>query len=179
MTPAPDAPEPPLPGHAAAPPLPESSAVTQVARALAILGGLFSVASALLVTASVTLRWLGYGAINGDFELVQIGVALSVFCFLPLSQARRANIMVDTFTGWLPLPIQRAIDAFWDLVYAAFMALVAWCLMNGARDALTSGLNSAMLAVPLWPVFCAAVLLIVVLVVTAIDTAVALLRRRP
>jgi TRAP-type C4-dicarboxylate transport system permease small subunit len=171
--------EAPLPGHPAAPPLPEHSVVARTARALAILGGLFSVASALLVTASVTLRWLGQGSINGDFELVQIGVALSVFCFLPLTQARRGNIMVDTFTGWLPLPVQRAMDAFWDLVYAAFMALTAWCLLNGARDALTSGLNSAMLSLPLWPVFFAAVLLIALLVVTAVDTALTLLRRRP
>ena len=127
----------------------------------------------------MSLRWLGYGSINGDFELVQIGVALSVFCFLPLSQARRANIMVDTFTGWLPVRTQAAMDAFWDLVYAAFMALMAWCLMNGARDALASGLNTAMLSVPLWPVFAAAVVLIVVLVVMSVDTALQLLRRRP
>ena len=145
---------------------------------VAIAGGLVSVATALLVTASVTGRWLGYGAINGDFELVQVGVALSVFCFLPLTQARRGNIVVDTFTGWLPRRIQRAIDAFWDFVYAAFMALVVGCLMNGARDAFASGLNSAMLGLPLWPVFAAAVLLVLLLAITAIDTD-SLLRERP
>jgi TRAP-type C4-dicarboxylate transport system permease small subunit len=168
----------PIPGHPAAPPLPERSAVARVARALAIVGGLLSVASALLVTTSVTLRWLGFGSINGDFELVQIGVALSVFCFLPLTQARRGNIMVDTFTTWLPLRVQRAMDAFWDFVYAGFMALTAWCLMNGARDALASGLTSAMLGLNLWPVFAATVLLILLLVVTAVDTALQLLRSR-
>ena len=168
----------PIPGHPAAPPLPEHSPVARVARALAIIGGLLSVASALLVTTSVTLRWLGFGSINGDFELVQIGVALSVFCFLPLTQARRGNIMVDTFTAWLPLRVQRAMDAFWDFVYAGFMALTAWCLMNGARDALASGLTSAMLGLNLWPVFAATVLLILLLVVTAVDTALQLLRSR-
>jgi TRAP-type C4-dicarboxylate transport system permease small subunit len=168
----------PIPGHPAAPPLPEHSPVARVARALAIVGGLLSVASALLVTTSVTLRWLGFGSINGDFELVQIGVALSVFCFLPLTQARRGNIMVDTFTGWLPLRVQRAMDAFWDFVDAGFMALTAWCLMNGARDALASGLTSAMLGLNLWPVFAATVLLILLLVVTAVDTALQLLRSR-
>ena len=167
-----------IPGHPAAPPLPEHSPVARVARALAIVGGLLSVASALLVTTSVTLRWLGFGSINGDFELVQIGVALSVFCFLPLTQARRGNIMVDTFTGWLPLRVQRAMDAFWDFVYAGFMALTAWCLMNGARDALASGLTSAMLGLNLWPVFAATVLLILLLFVTAVDTALQLLRSR-
>lgn len=170
--------ETPIPGHPAAPPLPEHSPVARVARALAIVGGLLSVASALLVTTSVTLRWLGFGSINGDFELVQIGVALSVFCFLPLTQARRGNIMVDTFTAWLPLRVQRAMDAFWDFVYAGFMALTAWCLMNGARDALASGLTSAMLGLNLWPVFAATVLLILLLVVTAVDTALQLLRSR-
>ena len=168
----------PIPGHPAAPPLPEHSPVARVARALAIVGGLLSVASALLVTTSVTLRWLGFGSINGDFELVQIGVALSVFCFLPLTQARRGNIMVDTFTARLPLRVQRAMDAFWDFVYAGFMALTAWCLMNGARDALASGLTSAMLGLNLWPVFAATVLLILLLVVTAVDTALQLLRSR-
>jgi TRAP-type C4-dicarboxylate transport system permease small subunit len=168
----------PIPGHPAAPPLPEHSPVARVARALAIVGGLLSVASALLVTTSVTLRWLGFGSINGDFELVQIGVALSVFCFLPLTQARRGNIMVDTFTTWLPLRVQRAMDAFWDFVYAGFMALTAWCLMNGARDALASGLTSAMLGLNLWPVFAATVLLILLLVATAVDTALQLLRSR-
>ncbi len=168
----------PIPGHPAAPPLPEHSPVARVARALAIVGGLLSVATALLVTTSVTLRWLGLGSINGDFEFVQIGVALSVFCFLPLTQARRGNIMVDTFTAWLPLRVQRAMDAFWDFVYAGFMALTAWCLMNGARDALASGLTSAMLGLNLWPVFAATVLLILLLVATAVDTALQLLRSR-
>jgi TRAP-type C4-dicarboxylate transport system permease small subunit len=168
----------PIPGHPAAPPLPEHSPVARVARALAIVGGLLSVATALLVTTSVTLRWLGLGSINGDFELVQIGVALSVFCFLPLTQARRGNIMVDTFTAWLPLRVQRAMDAFWDFVYAGFMALTAWCLMNGARDALASGLTSAMLGLNLWPVFAATVLLILLLVATAVDPALQLLRSR-
>ena len=170
--------ETPIPGHPAAPPLPEHSVVARMARALATAGGLISVATALLVTTSVTLRWLGFGSINGDFELVQIGVALSVFCFLPLTQARRGNIMVDTFTGWLPLRVQRAMDAFWDFVYAGFMALTAWCLMNGARDALASGLTSAMLGLNLWPVFAATVLLILLLVATAVDTALQLLRSR-
>ena len=163
----------------APPPPPPNPAIGRATRVVAILGGCLSIATATLVTLSVLGRWLGFGSINGDFELVQMGVALSVFCFLPLSQARRGNIMVDTFTTWLPARVQRAIDAFWDFVYAGFMALIAWCLMNGARDAVASGLNSTMLGVPLWPVFCAAVLLIVVLVVTAVDTAVTLLRRRP
>jgi TRAP-type C4-dicarboxylate transport system permease small subunit len=163
----------------APPPPPPDPAIGRATRVVAILGGCLSIATATLVTLSVLGRWLGFGSINGDFELVQMGVALSVFCFLPLSQARRGNIMVDTFTTWLPARVQRAIDAFWDFVYAGFMALIAWCLMNGARDAVASGLNSTMLGVPLWPVFAATVVLVLLLVATAIDTGIKLLRTRP
>jgi TRAP-type C4-dicarboxylate transport system permease small subunit len=163
----------------APPPPPPDPAIGRATRLVAILGGCLSIATATLVTLSVLGRWLGFGSINGDFELVQMGVALSVFCFLPLSQARRGNIMVDTFTTWLPARVQRAIDAFWDFVYAGFMALIAWCLMNGARDAVASGLNSTMLGVPLWPVFAATVVLVLLLVATAIDTGIKLLRTRP
>ena len=163
----------------APPPPPPDPVIGRATRIVAILGGCLSIATATLVTLSVLGRWLGFGSINGDFELVQMGVALSVFCFLPLSQARRGNIMVDTFTTWLPARVQRAIDAFWDFVYAGFMALIAWCLMNGARDAVASGLNSTMLGVPLWPVFAATVVLVLLLVATAIDTGIKLLRTRP
>ena len=163
----------------APPPPPPDPVIGRATRVVAILGGCLSIATATLVTLSVLGRWLGFGSINGDFELVQMGVALSVFCFLPLSQARRGNIMVDTFTTWLPARVQRAIDAFWDFVYAGFMALIAWCLMNGARDAVASGLNSTMLGVPLWPVFAATVVLVLLLVATAIDTGLKLLRTRP
>ena len=66
------------------------------------------------------MRWLGFGADPGDFELVQIGDGArrcSPSC--RYCQARRGNIVVDTFTTWLPPRVQRGLDAFWDLVYAA------------------------------------------------------------
>jgi hypothetical protein len=95
------------------PPAPDP-AIGRATRFVALAGGIISVATALLVTSSVTLRWLGYGAINGDFELVQVGVALSVFCFLPLTQASRGNIVVDTFTGWLPARACRLVCRCWS-----------------------------------------------------------------
>ena len=61
--------------------------------------------------------------INGDFEMVQMATAIAVFSFLPYCQARRGNIVVDTFTSWLPARANAFIDAFWDLVYAGMMGL--------------------------------------------------------
>ena len=51
------------------------------------------------------------GSIPGDFELVQMATALAVFAFLPLCQAHRGNIIVDTFTTRLPRRVRNALDA--------------------------------------------------------------------
>ena len=136
----PDAPETPSP--------PDHGAV-RIARVLAIAGGALVVGLAILVTVSVLLRWLGGQGVNGDFELVQTGLALAVFAFLPLCQAHRGNVMVDTFTNRLPLRAQYALDALWDLLYAAFAGFIAWRLAIGAMEAYTSRTTSMVLALPI------------------------------
>jgi TRAP-type C4-dicarboxylate transport system permease small subunit len=158
----------PLPSH--------QGVLAGLTLATALAGGWLSLGVALLVTASVTGRWLGWGAISGDFELVKIAVAVSVFCFLPFTQMRRGNITVDTFTSGLPRGVIRGIDAFWDLVFAAMIALLAWCTMNGAQEAMASGLNSMVLGLPLGPVFVICAALLLLLALTAAATAFRLLR---
>ena len=103
--------------------------------AIAICGGLVTLAVALLVTASVLMRWLYSAPIDGDFEYVKMATAVAIFAYLPYTQARRGNIAVDTFTSWLPMPVRRLMDAFWDLAYAALMGYVAYCLVFGSLDA--------------------------------------------
>jgi TRAP-type C4-dicarboxylate transport system permease small subunit len=133
----------------APPPPHQDSGAARIARVLALAGGFLLVGLAGLVTASVVMRWAGGEGVNGDFELVQMGLALAVFAFLPLCQAHRGNVMVDTFTTRLPARLQAAIDALWDLVYAGFAAFVAWRLSVGAAEALTSHTTSMVLALPI------------------------------
>jgi len=120
-----------------------------MARVLALLGGFLLVGLAGLVTMSVLMRWILGEGVNGDFELVQMGLAVAVFAFLPLCQARRGNVMVDTFTQWLPGSVQAVIDALWDLLYAAFAGFIAWRLSVGAWEALSSHTTSMVLALPI------------------------------
>jgi TRAP-type C4-dicarboxylate transport system permease small subunit len=133
----------------APPPSPQDSGAARIARVLALAGGVLVVVLAALVTASVVMRWAGGEGVNGDFELVQTGLALAVFAFLPLCQAHRGNVMVDTFTTRLPARVQGGIDALWDLVYAGFAAFIAWRLAVGAAEALASRTTSMVLALPL------------------------------
>jgi TRAP-type C4-dicarboxylate transport system permease small subunit len=133
----------------APPPQPQDSGAARIARVLALAGGVLVVALAALVTASVVMRWAGGEGVNGDFELVQTGLALAVFAFLPLCQAHRGNVIVDTFTARLPGAVQAALDVLWDLVYAAFAAFIAWRLAIGATEALASRTTSMVLALPI------------------------------
>ena len=126
--------------------------------ALALAGAALSLFIAGLVTVSVLLRWATSNGLPGDFEMVQMAVALAIFSFLPYTQLRRGNMLVDTFTSRLPPRMIVAIDAFWDVVYAAVAALMGWRLAVGATDAINSHTSTMVLGLPVgWAIMaCAA-----------------------
>jgi TRAP-type C4-dicarboxylate transport system permease small subunit len=147
--------------------------------AIAVLGGVLILGVALLVTTSVALRWQFNAPIDGDFEYVKMATAVAVFAFLPYTQARRGNIVVDTFTGWLPARGRHALDALWDVAYAAFMGYVAYCLVNGTWDAIRSGETTMQRQILIWPSIAISTLLCMLLTATAVLTAFRLLTARP
>jgi TRAP-type C4-dicarboxylate transport system permease small subunit len=127
---------------------------------------------ALLVTLSVLMRWLAGQGISGDFELVQMGLALSVFAFFPICQARRGNVVVDSFTSRLPERAQAALDALWDVVFAGFAGFVAWRLALGAQEAFSSGTTSMVLGMPIGYAIGAGAAMMGFLSLTCVATAV-------
>ena len=86
---------------------PDSSIMARVgwlldrgAAGLAFCGGVVLVAIALTTVISIVGRALipiGLSPIRGDFELVEMGVAVAVFGFLPWCQLNRGHITVDVF----------------------------------------------------------------------------------
>ncbi len=150
-----------------------------ITRPLAILGGLMVMTAAFVVMVSVAIRGSGLGAIGGDFEIVQMATALSVFCFLPYCQARRGNIVVDTFTNWLPQRARDLLDALWDIVYAVMAGIIAVQLLRGAMDTIRSNTVSMVLGLPTgWAIGVASVLAAILCIVT-LATAWAMIRRKP
>jgi len=147
-------------------------------RGLALAGGIILFAMSALVVANVTLRGVADTSVTGVFDLVKIGAAMCVFLFLPLCQARRGNIMVDTFTSSLPANIRLSLDALWDLVYAGVIAFIAVAMLQGAREQFASHVQTTQLAVPIWPFNLLAALLLFVLSAVSIATALRLLTAR-
>lgn len=151
-------------GHAA-------PVVARWTRRTALAGGLLTLAVAAAVTASVLLRWSTGRGIDGDFELVQIGTAVAAFAFLPYCQARRGNIVVDSFTTGLPARVRAGLDALWDLVWAALAAVMAWRLAVGAGEAFATGTTSMVLGIPAGWAIAASAALLALLAATGVATA--------
>ena len=143
---------------------------------VAIMGGLLALGVAALVSASVLGRWLFSAPIDGDFEFVKIATAIGVFAYLPYAQARRGNIMVDTFTGRLSLQACARIDAFWDVAYAIFMGFCAFALFVGTADYFKSGETTMQRQLLMWPSIGLSAVLCVLLSITAISSAIRLVQ---
>jgi TRAP-type C4-dicarboxylate transport system permease small subunit len=163
-------------GDSGAAPAATPSWLLRATGAIAIGGGLLALAVAVLVTVSVLGRWLVSTPVEGDFEFVKMATAVAVFSYLPFTQARRGNVMVDSFTGWMPRRICDLLDAVWDLVYAGMMGFCAWCLVYGSGDAIRSGETTMQLQIKLWPSIAVSTALCGLLALTALATAIVLIR---
>jgi TRAP-type C4-dicarboxylate transport system permease small subunit len=152
--------------------------IERLTSVVAVLGGCLALGVALLVVTSVLGRWLFSKPIEGDFEFVKMATAMAVFAYLPYTQARRGNIMVDTFTGWMPRRATALLDAFWDLCFAAAMAFCAFGLSRGTLDAIASRETTMQLQLIVWPVIGLCCALCALCAVTAFLTALQLLRAR-
>ncbi|WP_237214507.1 TRAP transporter small permease [Falsiroseomonas oryziterrae] len=104
-----------------------------------------------VTTVSVLLRWLGGQPIKGDFEIVSIAAGVGVFGFFAYGTLAKANIIVDSFTAWLPARVNGIVDAAWMLVWAAVTLWLAERVTVGAWDTWRSGTRTiGLLALPYW-----------------------------
>jgi TRAP-type C4-dicarboxylate transport system permease small subunit len=122
----------------------------QCCDASAAIGGLVLVAMAAMTVVSVVGRALFSHPILGDVELVQLGGAVVVSSFLPYTQFRRANIIVDFFTTRTRERTQRLLDGVGTLLYTGVLTLVTWRVGAGALDMHASGESSMLMGLPLW-----------------------------
>ena len=118
--------------------------------ASATIGGVVLVAIASVTVVSVIGRAFFSHPILGDVELVQLGCAVVVASFLPYTQFRHANIIVDFFTTNVSEQTQSKLDAFGTLLYTLVMALVAWRVAVGGVDIKANQETSMLMALPLW-----------------------------
>ncbi len=146
--------------------------IEKLARGMALQGGLVLSLLILLVCLSVLGRslntlfhgWLGelmpgfsewalglgVGPINGDFEIVEAGVAFAIFAFLPLCQLSSGHAVVDIFTSKLSPRINRVLAMLVEILFAAVLILIAVQLFSGMMSKYSFGENTFILQFPVW-----------------------------
>ncbi len=130
---------------------PPSGPVALLARALAFMGGAALLVAGCVTTLSVLLRWTTNHPIRGDFEIVSIAAGIGVLGFLAYGTLMRTNILVDSFTTWLPPRVNGVLDAVWMLVWVAVAAWLAERMLIGTLDTWRSGTRTiGLLAIPYW-----------------------------
>ena len=98
-------------------------------------------------------RWMldiGVGPINGDFELVEAGVAFAIFAFIPLCQITSGHATVDILTNALPARVNRVLRMVTEIVFALVLILIAWRLFEGMMSKKGYGETTFLLQFPIW-----------------------------
>jgi len=99
---------------------------------------------------AAALLGLGIGPVNGDFELIEAGVAFSIFAFIPLCQITGGHASVDIFTSRLSDRVNRILRALTEVVFAAILVLIAWQLFQGMLSKMSSGQTTFLIEFPIW-----------------------------
>lgn len=149
------------------------NAMMALARLMALLGGCVLTLLILLTCVSVLGRslngifhsdlmesiapgfsaWmieLGVGPVNGDFELVEAGVAFAIFAFIPLCQITSSHAAVDVFANMFPRWLDKTLRMVTEIVFAAVLILIAWRLFDGLLSKIDNGETSYLLEFPVW-----------------------------
>ena len=116
----------------------------------AVVGGAVLIAMAVMTVVSVIGRTFFDAPILGDVELVQLGNAVVVASFLPYTQYRRANIIVDFFTTGVSERTQGLLDLAGTALYTLVMALVLWRVAAGGIAIHEAQERSMLMDLPLW-----------------------------
>jgi TRAP-type C4-dicarboxylate transport system permease small subunit len=155
---------------------PREGFLDRASHAVAFFGGSLMLAASMLIVVSIATRWFLAASIPGDVELIQAATAVAAFAFLPFGQLNRSNIVVDTFTQRLPERVRKAIDAFWDIVYAVAAVILSWRLSVAAFDAIRSHTVSTVIGLPIGWFMLAGVAMLFLLALVSVLTAGRLLR---
>ncbi len=129
---------------------PTGRMLIELARWLAITGGLVFVALVAMEIVSITGRKLFAWTVPGDVEVLQMCAAFASASFFAWCHLVGGDIKVDFFTHNLAPRNVARLDALGSFLVGAFGALIAWRSAVGAISLEEVGETSAILGWPVW-----------------------------
>ena len=122
-------------------------------RGMAFVGIAVLTLIALLSVVSIvgrSMTSIGLGPVRGDFELVEIGSGIAVFCFLPWAHLRKAHAVVDILWGRFPAAMQAVLTVVFNALMLAAWLLLVWRMGVQWMEYRASGETTFVLLMPLW-----------------------------
>ena len=119
-----------------------------LSRALSAVAALFLAAMVLLTVADVLLRALFGYPVRGMLELIELGLACTVFLGLPAVFLRNANLVVDVIDQMAGAGVVRALELLGALVSLGVLAVMAWQMLPVARGMYEFGDVTPDLSIP-------------------------------
>ena len=113
-----------------------------VARAFALFGGSVLIMLAVMTVISTIGRafvglQIGLGPIPGDFELVEAGTAVAVFCFMSWCHLNQGHVTVDIIADHLPKKANLSLVLIGNVLVFLVAFVVAWRLWMGFGEQVT------------------------------------------
>ncbi|MBE1285451.1 MAG: TRAP transporter small permease subunit [Rhodobacteraceae bacterium] len=165
--------------------------MTGLARTMATIGG--AVLSALIILTCLSIagrllngvfhsdlmesvapgfsEWMiniGIGPINGDFELVEAGVAFAIFAFIPLCQITAGHASVDILANSFSRGTNRFLRMVTEIAFALVLILIAVRLSDGMMSKYANGETSFLLEFPVWWAYAASLVAAVVAAIVGV-----------
>ena len=115
---------------------------SQLSKGLVFFGGAVLTALAFMTVLSTIGRafvglQIGFGPIPGDFELVEAGTAVSVFCFMSWCQLNQGHVTVDIFTNQFGQRANALLILIGNSLIFIVAFVIAWRLWMGFGEQVT------------------------------------------
>ncbi len=130
-----------------------SKLIYRTSQWLAWVGALVLVALAIMTVVSIAgraLSFAGFAPVPGDFELVEAGTALAVFCFMPWCHLKNGHAVVDMLWKAYPPAMQRVLEVLSDGLMLVVWLLLVWRMSIALEDYYGNGEVSFILQMPVW-----------------------------
>ena len=127
--------------------------IYRIARWAALIGGIVLVGLMLMVVVSVSGRamiGLGLGPVPGDFELIEVGIGVAVFFFMPWCYLRGGHATVDLLYMHMPRWFQKGVDLASDVAMLLVWLVLTWMLWEGMLEKKEYAETTFILQMPVW-----------------------------
>ncbi|MAZ06110.1 MAG: hypothetical protein CME81_06865 [Halomonas sp.] len=146
-----------------------SKGLAWLSRQFALAGGLIMMALAIMQVVSIIGRSAAGMAVQGDYELVEMGLAMAVFLFLPECYLRQGHVVVDLFTAHCRQSTIRFLEGVGDLLFLVVSAVLVWRLTLAGIESRDYWEQSMILGLPHWWMYAIGVVCCAVMAMCAMD----------